>query len=195
MVNFFWPLAFRTTLSRMMGWLTRQWSSTNHPPKPETSAATEDAVTRHARFLLYSTRRLFGELTNRTQSVVEKVLTLARTGFIMMQLRASNYDYSSHWETRAIDASPTSILILRYALSKTSIIHSCEAIFQTARDYTVEWTKLYNTIFVLETDTFSSFFCELLLKRRYAIGLSNRSVTSTKICSSDEFTIFKSIVK
>ena len=107
-----------------------------------------------------ATRWLFGELTNRTQSDVVKVFTLARTGFTMMQLRTWNYDYSSHWETRAIDASPTSIHILSLmcALSKTSMIHSCEAIFKTARDYTVEWIKLYNTIFVLETDTFSSFF-------------------------------------
>ena len=38
---------------------------------------------------------------------------------------------------------------------------ACEALFQTARDYTVERIKLYNTIFMLETNSFSAFFARL----------------------------------
>ena len=36
-----------------------------------------------------------------------------------------------------------------------------EALFQIARDYTVEQIKLYSTIFMLETDSFSSFLARI----------------------------------
>ena len=36
-----------------------------------------------------------------------------------------------------------------------------EALFQNARDYTVEQIKLYSTIFMLETDSFSSFLAPI----------------------------------
>ena len=37
----------------------------------------------------------------------------------------------------------------------------CETLFKIERDYTVERIKLYNTIFMLENDTFSSFYARL----------------------------------
>ena len=38
---------------------------------------------------------------------------------------------------------------------------ACETLFKIERDYTVERIKLYNTIFMLENDTFSSFYARL----------------------------------
>ena len=39
--------------------------------------------------------------------------------------------------------------------------NACDALFQTARDYTVERIKVFDTIFMLETHTFSFFFLQL----------------------------------
>ena len=38
---------------------------------------------------------------------------------------------------------------------------SCETLFKVERDYTVERIKLYNTVFLLENDTFSSFYARI----------------------------------
>ena len=39
--------------------------------------------------------------------------------------------------------------------------NGCETLFKVERDYTVERIKLYNTVFMLENDTFSSFYARL----------------------------------
>ena len=39
--------------------------------------------------------------------------------------------------------------------------NSCETLFKMERDYTVERIKLYNTVFMLDNDTFSSFYARL----------------------------------
>ena len=39
--------------------------------------------------------------------------------------------------------------------------NGCETLFKVARDYTVERIKLYNTVFMLDNDTFSSFYARL----------------------------------
>ena len=39
--------------------------------------------------------------------------------------------------------------------------NGCETIFKVERDYTVERIKLYNSVFMLEIDTFSSFYARL----------------------------------
>ena len=37
----------------------------------------------------------------------------------------------------------------------------CETLFKVEREFTVERIKLYNTVFMLENDTFSSFYARL----------------------------------
>ena len=39
--------------------------------------------------------------------------------------------------------------------------NGCETLFKVKRDYTVERIKLYNTVFMLENDTFPSFYARL----------------------------------
>ena len=39
--------------------------------------------------------------------------------------------------------------------------NACEALFKVERDYAVERIKLYNTIFMLDNDTFSSFYARI----------------------------------
>ena len=39
--------------------------------------------------------------------------------------------------------------------------NGCETLFKVEREYTVERIKLYNTVFMLENDTFSSFYARL----------------------------------
>ena len=39
--------------------------------------------------------------------------------------------------------------------------NGCETLFKVEREYTVECIKLYNTVFMLENDTFSSFYARL----------------------------------
>ena len=39
--------------------------------------------------------------------------------------------------------------------------NGCKTIFKVEREYTVERIKLYNTVFMLENDNFSSFYARL----------------------------------
>ena len=114
------------------------------PPKPETSAATEDAVARDARVLR---SQAVVRMTEEWNAELEKVLALSRTDFTMRQLLASNEDYFSLMGTRKSVAlqTPIQTLTLTYSLSKTSTM--CEwhyskplAIIQkTGFNYTIQF--------------------------------------------------------
>ena len=77
----------------------------------------------------------------------------------MSQRFASNQGCSFPSEMKEKRRFTNSNLHLEFNVCSFKDFHDAyEAMFQTARDYTVERIKLYNKFIMLESDTFSSFF-------------------------------------
>ena len=127
------------------------------PPRPETIADGEDAGAAEAR-------------RQRDQAAIRRINELN------IETRRKGPRISQNWFYHKADARMMSRLF--FALEKEekrrfadshghqyysfSRIHNgCETLFKVERDYTVERIKLYNTVFMLENDTFSSFYARL----------------------------------
>ena len=130
------------------------------PPKPEAVCHAEDAGEANARVL-------------RDQAVVRRV-----TG-LNVERRRKGPRVSQNWFYHEAEARLKSRLFFAlgnegkrrfadsYPHTDFSVTpfrdfhNSCETLFKVERDYTVERIKLYNTIFMLDNDTFSSFYARL----------------------------------
>ena len=125
------------------------------PPKAETAGATETAAETDARLL-------------RDQAAIRRVNdfnTERRIGLNWFYHEAEArlksrlfFALGNEGKRRFADSYPhTDISVTSFR----DFHQACEVLFKIERDYTVERIKLYNNIFMLENDTFSSFYARL----------------------------------
>ena len=130
------------------------------PPKPEAVGHAEEAGEANARVL-------------RDQAAVRRVTELN------VERRRKGPRISQNWFYHEAEARLKSRLLFAlgnkgkrrftdsYPHTDISVTpfrdfhYACETLFTVERDYTVERIKLNNTIFMLDTDTFSSFYARL----------------------------------
>ena len=130
------------------------------PPKPEAVGYADDAGEANARVL-------------RDQAVVRRVNELN------VERRRKDPRISQNWFYHEAEARLKSRLLFAsgnegkrrfedsYPHTDISVTpfrdfhNACETLFKVERDYTVERIKLYSTTFMLDNDTFSSFYARL----------------------------------
>ena len=130
------------------------------PPKPETVAAGEDAGAADAR-------------RQRDQAAVRRINELNVERRIKGSRISQNWFYhktearlksrlffalGNEGKRRFADSFPHTNIS---AIPFQEIHNGCETLFKVERDYTGECIKLYNTVFMLENDFFSSFYARL----------------------------------
>ena len=126
------------------------------PPRAEAVGATEDAREANARILRgQAAVRRINELN------IERRQKGPRIGLNWFYHEAEArlfFALGNEGKRRFADSYPhTDISVTPFR----EIHNACETLFKIERDYTIECIKLYNTIFMLENDTFSSFYARL----------------------------------
>ena len=125
------------------------------PPRAESVGATEDAGEANARILRdQAPVRRINELN------IERRKKGPRIGlnwfYHEAEARLWEMKEFSFWEMKESDPH-TDISVTPFR----EFHIACETLFKIERDYTHERIKLYNTIFMLENETFSSFYARL----------------------------------
>ena len=130
------------------------------PPRAEAVSATKDAGEANARIL-----RDQAEVRRINELNIERRRKGPRIGqnwfYHEAEARLKSrlfFALGNKGERRYADSYPhTDIIVSPFR----EFHNACETLFKIERDYTVERIKLYNTIFMLENDTFSSFYARL----------------------------------